>query len=291
MLDFTEDLQFVADRVSTSLNIFNKTKVTSNQLIIAYTDRDFIAVTMVEQPENPQYATLKLRTKDMAASWKNVPIGFSQINESRGLFADMKRAAHPSLKKNGLWYIDKQIKETIGEYTEVAEVASYRGYKYHVKMNNQYECYILLTKNEAEYRKPHDAACLFALQDPSGKVLCVYVTADECILTLVNMALMTDLRAAKFVETVHAIGGRAKPTHSYRLPDDSMDEVKAAFPNQYAIQLQIKNTGITMEVFSKSQDKMYEVETKTFEDMDQATEFIKELVTRAPFVPNEDDYE
>ena len=76
MLDFTEDLQFVADRVSTSLNIFNKTKVTANQLIIAYTDRDFIAVTMVEHPEHPQYATLQLRTKDMAASWKNVLLVF-----------------------------------------------------------------------------------------------------------------------------------------------------------------------------------------------------------------------
>ena len=76
MLDYTEDLQFLADKVTDALNIFNKTRVLDNQLIIAYTDKDFIAVTMAEQKDNPEYATLKLRTRDMVAAWKNVPVGF-----------------------------------------------------------------------------------------------------------------------------------------------------------------------------------------------------------------------
>lgn len=288
MLDYTEDLQFLADKVTDALNIFNKTRVLDNQLIIAYTDKDFIAVTMAEQKDTPEYATLKLRTRDMMAAWKNVPVGFSEINESKGLLSDMKKAAHPSLKKNGLWYIDKQIKDVIGDKAEIAEIASYRGYKYKVKLTNQYECQIILTKNDKEYTLDHDVARLYALYDMNGKQLTDFLSADECLLTLMNMSMMTDIRAAKFIEHVQSIGGKAKSTHAYRLPDESMDEVKAVSPNMYAIQLRISDDDITMDILGHAEGQIYDIVQKTFEDIDKACEFVSQLIQQPQFVPPTD---
>lgn len=286
MVDFSEDLQFVADRVTDALNIFNKMKVTESQLIIAYTDQDFIALTIRPQEDHPELGTMNLRTRDMAASWKNVPVGFSQINQSRGLLEDMKRAAHPSLKKNGLWYIDKQIKDVIGDMAEVAEVKANKGFKYNLKLTNGYSCNIIMNKDELEYKLPHEAARLYALTDNNGNILSDFMTADACVLKLLNMAMMTDIRAAKFIEVVGAMGGKAKTTHSYRLQDETLDEVKGVFSNGYAVTFKITNSGLFIDMFSQYQGEMYELDNREFRNMDEVFAYIDALAQEPPFIPD-----
>jgi hypothetical protein len=110
IVTFEDDLQFVADRVSNALNIFNETVVHDNKLVTLYGNEEFIALFITPKDNMPGWGSLRLRSKDMAAVWDNVPLGFSQINESRGLLSDMRKAAKVSLKRNSIWYIDQQIK-------------------------------------------------------------------------------------------------------------------------------------------------------------------------------------
>ena len=84
---FEEDLRFVANKVSTALNIFNETVVSDNKLVTLYGNEEFIALLMTPYEHKTNWGSLRLRTKDMAATWENVPVGFSQINESRGLLS------------------------------------------------------------------------------------------------------------------------------------------------------------------------------------------------------------
>lgn len=276
MIDYSKDLQFLADNVTDALNIYAAVKVTDNQMIVAFTNQDYIFVGLEEQDNG--LATLKLRTRDMSASWRNVPQGFSQINESRGLFNDMKRAAHPSLKKNCLWYIGYQIRETLGDRISLAEVASYRNFKYKVEFTNQYKCVIQLTKDGKEYNKPHSESQIFRLHHENGDPMSEFLTTDEALLTLANMAMMKDKRAAAFVEQVMSWGGKAKVTHSYRLPTESMDEVKAALLNRYAIQLQITDKGFFVKVMTKGTDgTMYLMDEKEFTVMDDVLAYAEEL--------------
>jgi hypothetical protein len=208
-----------------------------------------------------------------------VPEGFSQINESRGLFSDMKKAAHPSLKKNCLWYIGYQIKETLGDRLKIAEVASYRNFKYKFEFTNQYSGIIQLTKDGKEYNRSHAEAAIFALFNNDGQQMTEYMCTDECLLTLSNMAMMKDKRAAAYVEQILQWGGKAKVTHSYRLPTESMDEVKAALPNRYAIQLQITDKGFFVKVLSKGTDgTMYLMEDKEFTSMDEVFAYTEKLI-------------
>lgn len=277
MADYSQDLQYLADNVMSALNIYAAVKVTNNQLIVAFTNQDYIFVVLEEQPNG--LATLRLRTRDMAAAWQNVPEGFSQINESRGLFSDMKKAAHPSLKKNCLWYIGYQIKETLGDRLKIAEVASYRNFKYKFEFTNQYSGIIQLTKDGKEYNRSHAEAAIFALFNNDGQQMTEYMCTDECLLTLSNMAMMKDKRAAAYVEQILQWGGKAKVTHSYRLPTESMDEVKAALPNRYAIQLQITDKGFFVKVLSKGTDgTMYLMEDKEFTSMDEVFAYTEKLI-------------
>jgi hypothetical protein len=277
MADYSQDLQYLADNVMSALNIYAAVKITNNQLIVAFTNQDYIFVVLEEQPNG--LATLRLRTRDMAAAWQNVPEGFSQINESRGLFSDMKKAAHPSLKKNCLWYIGYQIKETLGDRLKIAEVASYRNFKYKFEFTNQYSGIIQLTKDGKEYNRSHAEAAIFALFNNDGQQMTEYMCTDECLLTLSNMAMMKDKRAAAYVEQILQWGGKAKVTHSYRLPTESMDEVKAALPNRYAIQLQITDKGFFVKVLSKGTDgTMYLMEDKEFTSMDEVFAYTEKLI-------------
>lgn len=277
MADYSQDLQYLADNVTSALNIYAAIKVTNNQLIVAFTNQDYIFVSLEEQPNG--LATLRLRTRDMAAAWQNVPEGFSQINESRGLFNDMKKAAHPSLKKNCLWYIGYQIKETLGDRLKIAEVASYRNFKYKFEFANQYGGIIQLTKNGKEYSRNHAEAAIFALFNNDGQQMTDYMCTDECLLTLANMAMMKDKRAAAYVEQILQWGGKAKVTHSYRLPTESMDEVKAALPNRYAVQLQITDKGFFIKVLTKGTDgTMYLMEDKEFPSMDEVFAYTEQLI-------------
>lgn len=285
MADFAKDLQYVADRVTDELNIFNKMKVTSNQLIIAYTDQDFIALTIKPQKDNPDFGIMNLRTRDMAASWKNVPVGFSRINQSKGLFEDMKRAANPSMKKNGLWYIDKQIRDVIGDLVEMAEPKTNKGFKHLVKFTNGYSCYIALNKDEREYKLPHDAARLYSFVDLNGNVISDYMSADVCILQLLNKAMMTDMRAIKFVEVVSALGGKAKTTHTYRLQDETLDEVKGVFPNGYAVTFKITKTGLYIDMYSQYQNELYELDNREFKNIDDIFAYVDALAREPSFIP------
>ena len=276
MADYSQDLRYLADHVTTALNIYAATKITDNQLIIAFTNQDYIFIGLEDQDNG--LATLRLKTRDMSAAWANVPVGFSKINESRGLFNDMKRAAHPSLKKNCLWYIGYQIKETLGDRLQLAEVASYRNFKYRFGFTNQYDGVIHLTKDGKEYNRPHSEARIFALFNTEGEQLTDYLSTDECLLTLANMAMMKDKRAAAFVEQILAWGGKAKVTCSYRLPDESMDEVKAAFPNRYALQLRITGKGFFVKVLTKGTDgTMYLLEDKEMASMDDVFAYAEQL--------------
>lgn len=284
MLDYSKDLQYLADNVMDALNIYAAVKVTENQLIVAFTNQDYIFVQIEEQDNG--LATLRLRTRDMSAAWKNVPEGFSQINESRGLFNDMKKAAHPSLKKNCLWYIGYQIRETLGDRLQIAEVASYRNFKYKFAFTNQYDGIIHLTKDGKEYNRPHSEARIFALFNNEGEQLTDYMCTDECMLTLANMAMMKDKRAAAFVEQIMAWGGKAKVTCSYRLPDESMDEVKAALPNRYAMQLQITDKGFFVKVLTKGTDgTMFLIEDKEMASMEEVFAYAEQLIALPPSDP------
>lgn len=277
MADYSQDLQFLADNVTSALNIYAATKITENQLIVAFTNQDYISIFL--EPQENGLATLRLRTRDMSAAWQNVPVGFSQINESRGLFNDMKKAAHPSLKKNCLWYIGYQIKEILGDRLTIAEVASYRNFKYRFEFSNQYNGIIQLTKDGKEYNRSHAEARIFALFNNEGQQMTDYMCTDECLLTLSNMAMMKDKRAASFVEQVIQWGGKAKVTHSYRLPTESMDEVKAALPNRYAIQLQIKDSGFFIKVLTKGTDgTMYLMEDKELSSMQDVLTYTEQLI-------------
>lgn len=278
MTDYSQDLQYLADNVMEALNIYAAVKVTENQLIVAFTNQDYIFILL--EPQDNGLATLRLRTRDMSASWRNVPVGFSRINESKGLFSDMKRAAHPSLKKNCLWYIGYQIKETLGDRLQVAEVASYRNFKYKFAFTNQYEGTIHLTKDGKEYNRPHAEAKIFALFNADGEQMTDYLCTDECLLTLANMAMMKDKRAAAFVEQIINWGGKAKVTCSYRLPEESMDEVKAALPNRYAMQLQITDKGFFIKVLTKGTDgTMYLMEDKELASMEEVFAYAEKLVS------------
>ena len=277
MADYSKDLQYLADHVTDALNIYAAVKVTQDQLIVAFTNQDYIFLGL--EPQENGLATLKLRTRDMAASWQNVPTGFSQINESKGLFNDMKKAAHPSLKKNCLWYIGYQIRETLGDRLKIAEVASYRNFKYKYEFTNQYSGIIQLTKDSKEYNRAHADAKIFALFNDDGQQMTEFLTTDECLLTLANMAMMKDKRAAAFVEQILQWGGKAKVTHSYRLPTESMDEVKAALPNRYALQLQITEKGFFIKVLTKGLDgSMYVMEDKELSSMEEVLAYAEQLI-------------
>lgn len=278
MADYSQDLQYLADHVTSALNIYAAIKVTENQLIIAFTNQDYIFIALENQSNG--LATLRLRTRDMSAAWKNVPVGFSKINESRGLFNDMKKAAHPSLKKNCLWYIGYQIKETLGDRLKIAEVASYRNFKYRFEFTNQYNGVIQLTKDGKEYNRGHAEAKIFALFNDKGQQMTDYMCTDECLLTLANMAMMKDKRAASYVEQIMQWGGKAKVTHSYRLPTESMDEVKAALPNRYALQLQITDKGFFIKVLTKGTDgTMYLMEDKELSSMEDVVAYTERLLS------------
>ena len=200
-LDFTQDLEFLADRVSDALNIFNNYGIKDNQLVIQYGKMSFLSLKLEEMKDIPfPLATLRLRTRDMAASWQYVPVGFSQINESRGLLNDMMKAAHPSPKKNSLWYIDYTIKDTIGERVVLSETVERRGYLYKAVFSNGFEAYITLTPDENEYKKDHSVAEIYSISNKKKEIVGQMMTADECLLVLINIALQTDLRVAEFIK-------------------------------------------------------------------------------------------
>jgi hypothetical protein len=150
---FEDDLQFVADKVSDALNIFSETVVADNKMVTLYGNEDFIALLMTPNEDKKKWGKLRLRTRDMAATWDNVPVGFSQINESKGLLTDMRKAAHVSLKRNSIWYIDRQIKDVVGDRVIFTELTTNKGYLYKIAFTNGYITYLSITKDDKEYKE------------------------------------------------------------------------------------------------------------------------------------------
>lgn len=279
-MTFEEDLLSVASRVSDALNIFNEIASTENKLVVRYGKDEFIALILTPYEARPNWAHLRLRTKEMAAGWDNVPAGFSQINESRGLLNDMKQAAKVSLKRNSLWYIDYQIKETIGEQIVFTETKSKKGYAYKAEFLNGYTVHICIEKNDKEYYKSHDEAKLYYLADSKNMPISAPMTADECIMMLINIGMQTDLRMTQFIATAEQVCGRTTISSMYRVDDECYDEVKAVFANNYAMKVSIKNNKIHAEIIGIDKNDIVVVDTRDFTKIDDvclATENLAKL--------------
>lgn len=284
---FEDDLKFVASKVSSALNIFNETVVADNKLVTLYGNEEFIALFMTPHENNPKWGQLRLRTRDMAATWENVPVGFSKINESRGLLADMRRAAHVSLKRNSIWYIDQQIKDVVGDRVVFTELTTSKGYLYKLAFTNGFVIYLSISKDDKEYYKPHDVAALYIMVNQNREPISAPMTADECILMLVNVAMQTDRKVSEFISIAEQHGGRTAISHSYRTQDESMDEAKAVFSNGYAMKLRIQNGEVTVEVLGRYDNKTYLLDVKKFKDIEDVYDAIGEFAALPPYSPSQ----
>lgn len=288
---FDSDLEFVANKVSDALNIFNETVVSDNKLVTMYGKDEFIALIMTPHDDEPRLGKLRLRTRDMAAAWDNVPIGFAKINESRGLLSDMKRASHVSLKRNSIWYMDRQIQDVIGDRVVFTELTVDKGYLYQIAFTNGYSTYLSIVRDDKEYRMPHDVAALYVISDKNKKPLSDPMTADECILLLVNIAMQEDKRASEFVSLAGQYGGKTRITHSYRTEEESVDEAKAVFNNGYALKLIIKNNTIQLDVYGRYDSKTYLLDQRVFDDINDIYTALKEFSKLEKYQPVFEDGE
>lgn len=285
--EFEDDLRFVSSKVTRALNMFNETVVADNKLVSLYGHEEFIALFITPYEDRPKWGSLRLRTKDMAATWENVPAGFSQINESKGLLADMRRAAHVSLKRNSIWYIDQQIKDVVGDRIVFSELTTNKGYLYKLAFTNGFVTYLSITKDDKEYHKPHDEAALYFLVNKDREPIGAAMTADECILMLVNIAMQTDMRVSQFISLAEQNGGRTTISHSYRTQNESMDEAKAVFANGYAMKLRIVNDEVTVEVLSRHEGKTYLLDVRKFNDIEDVYGAIGEFAQLPPYDPSQ----
>ena len=286
--EFEKDLLFVANKVSNALNMFNETQAAQNKLLTVYGHDEFIALLMTVYEDRPGWGSLRLRTRDMAATWNNVPVGFSQINESKGLLASMKKAAKLSLKRNSLWYIDKQLKDTIGERIKFTENTTNRGWLYKVTFTNDYVAYLTLIKEDSEYYKSHDEAQLYFFCKKDKTPVGAPLTADECLMLLVEIAQKEDRRVAEFVNRANEYGGRSAITHSYRVTDESLDEAKCMFNNGYSMKFSIVNGELQLELYGTADDgQMYILDARAFEDVNDIFNALYEFSIAPKYVPGQ----
>ena len=276
-MTFEDDLQFVAEKVTDALNIFNETIVSDNKLVTLYGDEEFIALLMTQYDNNSGLGTLRLRTRDMAATWERVPVGFSKINESRGLLSDMKRAAHVSLKRNSIWYIDQQIKDVVGDRVLFTEITTNKGYLYKIAFTNGFITYLSITRDDREYYKPHDVAQIYCLAKKNKEPISAPMTADECIMMLVNIAMQTDKKVSEFISRAEQCGGKTLISYSYRTVEESLDEAKAVFPNGYAMKLRIQNNIVLVDILGRYDKKTYLLDSRQFNNIDDVYESVKEI--------------
>ena len=282
-MTFEEDLIYVSSKVSDALNIFNEVASTEDKLVVRYGKDEFIALILTPYKDRPNWAHLRLRTKEMAAGWDNVPAGFSQINESRGLLNDMKQAAKVSLKRNSLWYIDYQIKDTIGEQIVFTETKAKKGYSYKAEFLNGYVVHICIERNDKEYYKSHDEARLYYLADAKNNPISAPMTADECIMMLINIGIQTDLRMTQFIASAEKVGGRTTVSSMYRVDDECYDEVKAVFSNNYAMKVSIKNNKIHAEIIGLDKNDVEFIDAKNFDKIDDVCLAVENLAKLEKF--------
>ena len=288
-ITFEDDLRFVADKVSDALNIFNETVVSDNKLVTLYGNEEFIALFLTPYDAKPDWGQLRLRTKDMASTWENVPVGFSKINESRGLLSDMRKAAHVSLKRNSIWYIDQQIKDIIGDRVVFTELTTNKGYLYKIAFTNGFITYLSIEKDDKEYYKPHDTARLYLIAKKNKEIISAPMTADECILMLVNIAMQTDKRISEFISVTEQCGGKTLVSNSYRTPDESLDEAKAVFSNGYALKLRVTDEGMTVEVLGRYNKKTYSLDIRQFKNINDVCGATREIAELPKYEPTDID--
>lgn len=283
-ITFEDDLKYVAERVSEALNIFNETVVSENKLVTMYGKDEFIALFITPYENKESWGQLRLRTKDMAATWENVPVGFSQINESRGLLADMRRSAHVSLKRNSVWYIDRQIKDVVGDRIVFTELTTNKGYLYKIAFTNGYVIYLSVTRDEKEYYNDHDVAQIYCISTAKKEPISANMTADECIMMLINIAMQSDMRVSEFISVAEQCGGRTTIANSYRTEDDSYDEAKAVFLNGYAMKLRIENGNMIIDIIGKCNGQLYLLDTKQFEKIEDICDVIRDISSLSAYV-------
>jgi hypothetical protein len=285
---FDEDLKYVSRKVADALNIFEETVVSNNKLVTMYGKDEFIALIMTPYENNPNVGRLRMRTKNMASTWDKVPIGFSQINESRGLLSDMKRAAHVSLKRNSIWYMDRQVQDVIGDRINFTELKVNKGYLFKIQFSNGYDICLSIVRDDAEYNKPHDCAQLYVISSVDKTPLSEPLTADECVLLLLNMAMQEDARTSEFIRLAEECGGKSLITHSYRTEEETLDEAKAVFKNGYALKLRIFNNEIQVDVYGRYDGNTYILDSRIFDDINNVYEMLKEFSKLSKYEPVKD---
>lgn len=287
--EFEKDLLFVANKVTESLNMFNDTQAAQNKLLTIYGHDEFIALLMTAYEDRPGWGSLRLRTRDMAATWNNVPVGFSTINESKGLLASMKKAAKLSLKRNSIWYIDKELKDIVGDCIKFTEVTTNKGWLYKVVFTNDYIAYLTLIKDDSEYYKSHDDAQLYFFCKKDKTPVGAPMTADECLLLLAEIAQKEDRRVAEFVNRAIEFGGKAQISSSYREKNESFDEAKCVFSNGYTMRFAITNGELQLDLLGIAPDgQMYEVDSRIFEDVNDIFEALQFFSAEPQFTPPTD---
>ena len=282
---FEEDLEYIANQLSEILNIFNETVISNNQLVMLYGNDEFVSLKITFREDEPNVAQLRMRTRDMASTWDNVSVGFSKTSQGCSLLTEIKQAAHISLKRNSIWYIDQQIKNVVGDRVLFTELTTNKGYLYKITFTNGYDVCLSIVKDDAEYNKSHDQAKLYMITTMDKTPLSEPITADECILLLVNMAMQEDKRVAEFIKLTEQYGGKSSITYSYRTEEESFDEVKALFENGYALKLKIVNSVIELDVYGKYQDSMHSLEHKTFENIKDVYDALKKMSNLPKYEP------
>jgi hypothetical protein len=257
--------------------------------VTLYGQDEFIALSITPYEERDGWGKLRLRTKDMAAAWENVPVGFSKINESRGLLADMKRAAKVSLKRNSIWYIDQQVKDVIGDRVAFTELSTNRGYLYKVAFANEFITYLTISKNDKDYYSSHDKAQLYLIANKHKEAISAPMTADECIMMLVNIAMQKDKRVSEFINIAEQCGGKTMISQSYRTQEESVDEAKAVFQNGYAMKLRIQDEDIIVDVLGRHDAKTYLIESRKFKDVNNIFDAIREIAALPAYEPENDN--
>ena len=284
--EFEQDLLFVANKVSKSLNMFNETQAAQNKLLTVYGEDEFIALIMSVYENKPGWGSLRLRTRDMAATWNNVPVGFSKINESKGLLNSMKKAAKLSLKRNSLWYINKQLNDIIGDRIKFSEISTKKGWLYKVVFTNDYIAYLTLIKEDSEYYKSHETAQLYFLCKKDKTPIGAPLTADECLMLLVEIAMKEDRRVSEFVARAAELGGKSTITHSYRVPEESFDEAKCVFKNGYSLKFSITDGTMQLDLFGSDGSEVYELDSRIFDDVNDVFSVLSEYSKAPIYVPS-----
>ena len=285
IMAFDDDLTIMAHAVSSTLNIFNEAVVRDGKMVMTYGDDEFLSLSVTQSHECATMCYLRLRTRDMEAEWENVPLGFASTDDCKSILSTIKRAAHVSLKRNSVWYIDRQIKDIVGDRVLMTELTSNKGYLYKVEFTNGFVTYLSIVRDDREYYRPHDLSKLYFIANKNKEAISHAMTADECIVMLANVAMQTDRRVAEFVSVAEQCGGRTMVAESYRTEGVSFDGAKAMFGNGYALKLRIENEEMVVDLFGIAGSQTYILDVRRFKNMTDVYEAVKSFAALPQYVP------